>query len=295
MICVMSVTTGMGQIISVPSQPEVFPFNWVSKITTNTVILTKPWCFFSNVSCTPDCEVWVVPAVNTGMSNFDADKSASNIISLSPYPTAFSTITSKNYFLTKVGLYSDFPCSPITGPSYFVVGSDGNCSTKNCNGVLPVGSTVRFKYLLLSPINETVLAESQWSNNVTLYSVNNTGALNVTFAGRSPPMVVITTLVCVATGLLLLLLLAAIIYVCCCKRDRRKTVQVSDSLRVRKYDTHNLKESSPYSNQAYEHDSGRFASAEQKQYGDVQHHTKPIKLKSYTDYDLPVTKPATQL
>ncbi|KAM6970048.1 uroplakin-3b [Aplochiton taeniatus] len=219
----MGVWTGTGQIISVDNTPQVFPFNWVSKVTTNTVILTKPWCFFDNLTCT-DCEVWLVPAIDAGQNNFDTDKNASNIISLSPYPSAFSADTSKKYFLTKVGLKQDFPCSPITGPIYFVVGSDGNCSSNNCNGVLPVGSTVS-----------------------------------------------------------------------CCRQTKQQSLQVTDSLRIRKYDTHNLKDQSPYSNHAYEDDSGRFASAEPKRYGDVKEQTNPIRLKSYTDYDVHVKKPATEL
>lgn len=82
----------------------------------------------------------ICPATDT----FDADKTNPDLLSLSPYPTAFTASTSKNYYLTKVGLLKDFLCSSVSGMTYFRVGSEGNCPTANCNGVLPDGSTVKY-------------------------------------------------------------------------------------------------------------------------------------------------------
>lgn len=82
------------------------------------------------------------------IDSFEADKTNPDLLSLSPYPTAFTANASKNYFLTKVGLLKDFLCpsasSGVSGSTYFRVGSEGSCATANCNGVLPDGSTIKY-------------------------------------------------------------------------------------------------------------------------------------------------------
>ena len=88
-------------------------------------------------------KVYLILTILTGVQNFDKDKTSSNILSLSPYPTAFTNQRSKNYFLTKVGPLENFNCKNISAIKDFRVGSDGNCSDPNCNGVLPTGSNVR--------------------------------------------------------------------------------------------------------------------------------------------------------
>ncbi|XP_038844388.1 uroplakin-3b [Salvelinus namaycush] len=215
---------------------------------------------------------------SAGGSNYDADKNMAYIDTLSPYPTAFSSNTSKKYFLTKLGLQKDYPCPIVAGTDYFRVGSDGSCSTPNCNGILPVGSTARFKYVLINPANKTVVAESLWSNNITLYALKDPERIDNGFAGRSASMIVITSILCSFLALLLLLLLIMLSYVLCCRKEKQE-IQVPGSVRM--YDTHNLKDPSPYVNRAYEDEPQRPTV------------TSPIRLKSYTDYDL--KKPATEL
>ncbi|KAK6322486.1 hypothetical protein J4Q44_G00072780 [Coregonus suidteri] len=278
----LSVRTGLGQIVPVNNTPAIIPFSLAGKLTSNSVILMSPSCYFdslTSLSCTSaTCEIWLVPAIDTGVSTYDADKTISNIDSLSPYPTAFSSNTSKKYFLTKLGLQKDYLCPIVNGPNYFRVGSDGACSTTNCNGVLPVGSTARFKYVLINPATRTVVAESLWSNNIPLYSLKDPGSIDDGLAGRSAAMIVITSILCSFLALLLLLLLILLIYVLCCRKEKQE-IQVPGSVRM--YDTHNLKGPSPYVNPAYEDEPQRTTA------------TNPIRLKSYADYDL--TKPATEL
>ncbi|XP_045549488.1 uroplakin-3b-like protein 1 isoform X1 [Salmo salar] len=269
--------------VPVNNTPEITPSSLAAKLTSNSVILTSPSCYFNglgNLSCnsTTTCEIWLVSAKDTGVSNYDADNKMPYIDTRSPYPTAFSSNTSKKYFLTKLGLQKAYPCPIVAGTGYFRVGSDGNCSTPNCNGILPVGSTARFKYVLINPANKTVVAESLWSNNITLYSLKDPEKIDNGFAGRSAAMIVITAILCSFLALLLLLLLIMLIYVLCCRKEKQE-IQVPGS--VRTYDTHNLKEPSPYVNHAYEDEPQRPTA------------TSPIRLKSYTDYDL--KKPATEL
>lgn len=49
--------------------------------------------------------------------------------------------------MTNLGPQNAFTCPPNsanTTPSYFPVGAEGACSTTNCNGALPEGSTMRY-------------------------------------------------------------------------------------------------------------------------------------------------------
>ncbi|XP_031428656.1 uroplakin-3b [Clupea harengus] len=191
----------------------------------------------------------ICPATNT----FDADKTNPDLLSLSPYPTAFTASTSKNYYLTKVGLLKDFLCSSVSGMTYFRVGSEGNCPTANCNGVLPDGSTVNFKYLLLDPTNKTILSETKWSEDISLYALQNPDAIDDSLPGRSAAMVVITAILCVAVFLLILLLLSMLILALCW--DDKEPIRALGSLRIPEYDTHNFKDpAAPYINPSFEHD-----------------------------------------
>ncbi|XP_030648830.1 uroplakin-3b [Chanos chanos] len=243
-------------------KPEVTLQNFVAKITSNTVILAKPICPFgnlTNLTCTPDvCEIWLVPALNSAASTFDADKTDPTILTLSPYPTAFNN-GSKNYFLTKVGIQKDVNCSSSPSNQYFRVGAEGDCSTANCNGVLPVGSTVKFKYLLVEPTNKTVLADTEWSDNITLYTLKDPNGINTGLPARSGAMVVITTILSVAMAILLLFLLILLILTLCYSRSEPISV---GSLRVPRYDTHNVKGTTPYVNPTYESDGNKYATSD---------------------------------
>ncbi|KAI7813539.1 uroplakin-3b [Triplophysa rosa] len=248
--------------------PVLTPADLQAKITTNTVILKQPHCYF-NETC-PTCEIWLVPALSSATSTFDADRTNSNILSLSPYPSAFGPLA-KNYFLTKVGLLSTFPCSASSDSLYFVVGADGNCTTVNCNGILPTGSVVRFKYVLVNG-SGIIINETNWSANITLFTPQNPASIYDGFIARSGAMVVITTILSVAAGLLLLLFFIMLCVVCCRKKESKsitarssmpqpiparssmpQPITVRSSMRMPRYDTHNLNDRvHPYDNPAYE-------------------------------------------
>ncbi|KAG5283950.1 hypothetical protein AALO_G00021330 [Alosa alosa] len=251
---------GPGKSETVEHAPSVTPLNYVGKITTDTVILSTPQCYFgipTNSSCNQtDCEIWLVPALKSSINNFDADQTNPDLLSLSPYPTAFTANGSKNYFLTKVGLLKDFLCSSAfardSGSTYFRVGSEGSCTTTNCNGVLPDGSTVNFKYLVLDPANKAVLSETKWSDDISLYTSQNPDAIDDSLPGRSAAMVVITAILSVAMFFLLVLLVTMLILALCW--GEKEPIQVLGSLRIPQYDTHHFKDPAPHVNPSYEHD-----------------------------------------
>ncbi|XP_051532019.1 uroplakin-3b-like [Myxocyprinus asiaticus] len=260
-------------------KPEITPNDFQAKITTNSVILKQPHCYFTQ-TCTPDdCEIWLVSSLFSATSTFETDRINPNILSLSPYPAAFSGQLSKNYFLTKVGLKKDFPCSAASDDLYFVVGADGNCTTTNCNGVLPVGSTVRFKYVLVNGNSQTILNQTDWSDNITLYTPKDPQSIYDGLNRRSGAMVVITTILCVAVALLLLFFFIMLCLVCCGRKDS-KPITVMNSFRIPHYDTHNLKDSvHPYDNPAYESGGKKYSTSDTLPKSGVIQTSDGIKLQ----------------
>ncbi|XP_016369836.1 uroplakin-3a-like isoform X2 [Sinocyclocheilus rhinocerous] len=225
--------TGEGQIF----QPELASNAFLAKVTSNTVILKQPYCVF-NQPC-PGCEIWLVAGLCS----------------------AFNP-SSSNFFLTRVGLLSDFPCNQYPNDRYFVVGADGICSGVNCNGVLPDGSIVCFKYLLIDA-NGALVNSSNWSGNITLPKLLPLHTIYDGLSARSGAMVVITTILCVAAALLLLLFLIMLCVTCCrpTKKDG-KQISVMNSIRIPRYDTHNLKDSvHPYDNPAYQSDLKNYSTS----------------------------------
>ncbi|XP_051981335.1 uroplakin-3b-like [Xyrauchen texanus] len=240
-------------------KPEITPNDIQAKITTNSVILKHPYCYF-NQTCTPDdCEIWLVPALVSATGTFETESVNANILSLSPYPSAFIEPLSKNYFLTKVGLQKGFPCIAASDALYFIVGADGKCSTPNCNGVLPVGSTFRFKYLLVNGTSKTILNQTDWSDNINLYTPKNPESIYDGFSRRSGAMIVITSILCVAVALLLLFFFIMLCLVCCGRKDS-KPITIVNSFRIPHYDIHNLKNTvQPYDNPAYESEGKKYS------------------------------------
>ncbi|XP_026109405.1 uncharacterized protein LOC113081540 [Carassius auratus] len=259
-ICLMSLLsvwmqTGEGQIF----QPELTPNAFLATVTSNTVILKQPFGVFDQTCL--GCEIWLAAGLCSANGIFDAQVNSStpNILGLSPYPTAFNP-SSKNFFLTRVGLLSDFPCSQSSNDRYFVVGADGQCSGINCNGVLPDGLPVCFKYLLINT-NGNLVNSSNWSVNITLPKLLNHQTINDGLSARSGAMVVITAILCAAAGLLLLLFFIMLCITCCTKKES-KQISVTDSIRIPRYDTHDLKEHvHPYDNPAYQSDLKNYSTA----------------------------------
>ncbi|KAI4902066.1 hypothetical protein NFI96_033537 [Prochilodus magdalenae] len=250
LMCMLPV--GIHTIADLKCSP-VLTQDMAANITTNSVILQEQSCctdFSPLPNCTQDkCELWLVSAVDTGVTNFDNDSDNPMILSLSPYPNAFTGNTAKNYYLTRI--QSNFHCpAPSTG-NYFRVGADGKCLTDNCNGVLPEGSTARFKYLILNPANNKIHAASSWSQSITLYTSKDPSTIGDGFAGRSGAMVVITSILAVAAAVLLLFLLI-ILALCCCGSKGKAPGSVMGSFRIPRYDTHQLKDPAPYDNFAFE-------------------------------------------
>ncbi|KAM9440455.1 uroplakin-3b [Clarias gariepinus] len=237
------------------------PPNLVVPVTTNNVYLQKPFCYFDNVTCGAQgpCIVWLAAALSSAIGTFDIDKTNPNLISLTSYPTTFNS-DQKNYFVTQVGSQNNLHCTNSgIPPTYFQVGASGACTVANCNGLLPSGQTMSFKYFLANSSN-SLIAESNWSNNITLNTLKGPASLGSGYAGRSAAMVVITSILCVAAALLLFLLLAFLIMACCCHKGKTQTYNTRrqpsliGSLRIPSYDVHNLKNPSPYDNTAYEHE-----------------------------------------
>ncbi|KAG7314551.1 hypothetical protein KOW79_021854 [Hemibagrus wyckioides] len=226
-------------------------------VTTNTVNLQQPYCYFENTSLCGNktqCSVWLVSSLSSATSSYD--KLTAGYIA--PYNANTYTSNGIGYSTIPINSLDKIPCNGTT-PNNFVVGADTVCSKPNCNGVLPAGQAMSFKYILVDQ-NNSIIANTNWLQNVTTKNIQSPGSLGSAYAGRSGAMVVITAILSVAMALLLLLLLIALILACCCRRGKsqsyeaRRQPSVIGSLRIPSYDVHHLKNPSPYDNPAYEHE-----------------------------------------
>ncbi|GAA6107567.1 uroplakin-3b [Tachysurus ichikawai] len=207
-------------------------------------------CLAVLLACVILCKTFAITT-----STYDQKKLTNGFFA--PYPSAY-TSNGTGYSTTLINSLDKIPC-PGTSPSNFLVGAGGNCQTSGCNGILPTGANMSFKYILVNNTDE-ILAETQWSPNIALKNVKSPDSIGNSYAGRSAAMVVITAILSVAMALLLLLLLIALILACCCRRGKTQTHEVRrqpsliGSLRIPSYDVHHLKNPSPYDNPVYEQD-----------------------------------------
>ncbi|KAG1957438.1 uroplakin-3b [Pimephales promelas] len=257
--------TGEGQSLF---KPQLSP-DLQGKITSNTVILKEPFCVFEG-PCV-GCEIWLVAALTSAISTFDAQlqNSPSDILSVSPYPTAFDQ-SSKNFFVTRVGRLEIFPCDGSSNDLYFQVGKEGKCTTPNCNGILPDGSKVSFKYLLIDVNQNTVVRSSDWSDSIPLMTNKNPQSINEGLSARSGAMVVITTILCVAAALLLLLFFIMLCVACCGRKDISQSqgqgttpMRAMNSIRIPRYDIHSLRgQPHPYDNPGFVSEGKKYSTSE---------------------------------
>ncbi|XP_018597396.1 uroplakin-3a-like [Scleropages formosus] len=142
---------------------------------------------------------------------FDIEKSHPDVLSSSPYPSAFTGEKPKGFYITRLGPLWDYPCSPLFRGRYFRVGDDGNCTLVNCNGILPPGSTVRVKYILTDPKTAGLVLESKWSNPIALITPVPNSIIDDGLKEHSAEMVVITVVTSWLMAALLLLLVGLLI------------------------------------------------------------------------------------
>ncbi|KAK7165326.1 hypothetical protein R3I94_003631 [Phoxinus phoxinus] len=256
--------TGQGLIF----QPELSPSDLQGKITSNTVTLKQPYCVFDQ-AC-DGCVIWLVAALSSENRTFDSQltTSAPDVLNKSPYPKAFEPLL-WDFFVTKVGPLADFPCSQSSNNVYFRVGAEGKCSGANCNGILPVGSNVSFKYLLINADNLIIVNASDWSKSIHLKTNQNPQSINDGLSARSAAMIVITSILSVAAALLLLLFFI-MLCVAYCGRSKdisqgqaTSPMKVMNSIRIPHYDTHSLRgKAHPYDNPGYVSEGKNYSTSE---------------------------------
>ncbi|XP_067296041.1 uroplakin-3b [Pseudorasbora parva] len=248
--------TGRGRLSSL--QPQLTTNNFIGKITSNTVILKQPYCISDQTK--DGDELWLVAALCSANTVFDNEvtnaptPSAPYILNLSPYPKAFDP-PSWNFFVTRVGPLANFPCNQASNDVYFKVGTDGKCSGTNCNGILPDGSPISFKYLQID-VSRIIVNSSSWSACIPLAKSQNLQTIDDGLSARSGAMVVIISILCAAVALLLLIffIMLCVAY-CGRKKDISQGTSPSrgmNSIRIPRYDIHSLRRAHPYDNPSYE-------------------------------------------
>ncbi|XP_078076229.1 uroplakin-3a-like [Mustelus asterias] len=207
-------------------KPEVPSIGEIQALrTTTTVTLTKPICVFAN---------------GTIVDVFGVQASVNSI------PNEIGNSSIRSYQQTRGGATGpyraasfgmpDCTSSPFvasTNPAriqaeindyLFRVGNDVRClkqinnPPENCNAPLAAGGMYRFKYALRNGPTNVFIAETLWSDSITLLQASELSALAAA-SRRTGGMVVITTILVILLFLLLCAFVALLMYIFCLKKE----------------------------------------------------------------------------
>uniref|UniRef100_UPI00398F310D uroplakin-3b n=1 Tax=Pristiophorus japonicus TaxID=55135 RepID=UPI00398F310D len=243
-LCVLCSST-YGVPTMVDYIPEIVPQRIPGRITQTTVALEQPLCVFDRIelSC-PNCDVWLVVANNTGVSEFQSIK---NGMVNSSLLTLLNAVTGpKNFYFTVKTERGNYVCPTATVSnliSTLRVGSEVPCRTPNCNAPLHTGGTFRMKYILHNPNRATanIVGETNWSGEIKLFDAVDPGVIGTRPGRRTGGMVVLTTILAILLFLLLALFAAMLALVCCKKSASTNFVQPVNTFgSLRQYHTHSL-------------------------------------------------------
>ncbi|RLV95840.1 hypothetical protein DV515_00012757 [Chloebia gouldiae] len=202
-------------------------------VTASTFVLNQPHCVFENYS---NAVVWLVVANNMGTSGFN------NSMKPGTPETAFQGFPDKvSAYMTLNATLGSYPCpKPSQDITVLRVGSETSCAKDatrpTCNGPLPGPGPYWVKFLALE--GSVPVAETDWSVPIMLRTAKPSSSIS-TGSGQSAGMIVITTILSILFAILLAGLVAMLVF---CGSDScgSSTFSKSDSVTVRRYNTHHV-------------------------------------------------------
>ncbi|NXE05194.1 UPKL2 protein, partial [Lophotis ruficrista] len=200
--------------------------------TTSTFVLEQPRCIFERHS---DAVIWLVVAVPDAVPNFN------NSMGPGTPERAFQgfPVTAPAYMTLNTTLLN-YPCPTPTGEiAVLRVGSETACTgddTKpTCNGPLPGPGPYRVKFLALDGAEP--VAETAWSEPITLRRAQPFGSIAATGGGHSPGMIALTAILSILFAILLAGLVAMVVF---WSYGGSSTFSKPEAVTVRRYNTHHV-------------------------------------------------------
>uniref|UniRef100_A0A493T1P3 Uroplakin 3B n=2 Tax=Anas platyrhynchos TaxID=8839 RepID=A0A493T1P3_ANAPP len=221
-----------------PYEPILTEHKMSGRITGSTFVLEQPRCAFDNVTAVGTAtSIWLVVAEAAAPVSFPT--------SVQPgLPQwAFQNFpTNTSAYLTLEATILNYPCSK-NPPEITVlrVGSESSCAKNSavptCNGPLPGPGPYKVKFLALNGTEP--VAETQWSQPITLRTAQQPPSGPGAGGKRSAEMIAITSILSILLALLLAGLVATLAF---SGSDPcgRGGVFKPEAASVRRYNTHHV-------------------------------------------------------
>ncbi|XP_040438358.1 uroplakin-3b-like protein 1 [Falco naumanni] len=202
--------------------------------TTSTFVLEQPRCVF-NVR--DDAVIWLVVAVPKAVPDFN------NSVEPGTPERAFQGFpTTAPAYMTLNSTLLHYPCPKKPGDiTVLRVGSETSCTRAEtrptCNGPLPGPGPYRVKFLALE--GSEPVAETAWSEPITLRTAQSPSSIPTTGSGHSASMIAITSILSILFAILLAGLLAMLVLgsdTC----GGSSTFSKPEAVTVQRYNTHHV-------------------------------------------------------
>ncbi|NXO03487.1 UPKL2 protein, partial [Rhinopomastus cyanomelas] len=204
-------------------------------VTTSTFTLKQPRCIFREHET---AIIWLVVAIPEAVSSFN------NSVEPGTPERAFQEFpNSTSAYMTLNTTFLNYPCPESTGDiTVLRVGSETNCikdeMRPTCNGPLPSPGPYRVKFLAFE--GSEPVAETNWSEDITLGTAQSPSSISATGSGHSAGMITLTTILSILFAILLAALLAMLIFWSSDACGSSGTFSKSESVSVRRYNTHHV-------------------------------------------------------
>ncbi|KAM6373234.1 uroplakin-3b-like protein 2 [Pluvialis apricaria] len=205
------------------------------RTTATTFVLEQPRCVFTKDQ--GNAVIWLVVAVPTAVPNFN------NSVGPGTPERQFQNFPSKALaYMTLNTTILNYPCPKNPGDiTVLRVGSETSCAEDEnrptCNGPLPGPGPYQVKFLALN--DSEPVAETAWSDPITLRTARSPSSIPAMGSGRSAGMIALTSIL----SILFAILLAGLVAMLVCGSDGSSgssTFNKPEAVTVRRYNTHHV-------------------------------------------------------
>ncbi|NXB32076.1 UPK3B protein, partial [Eulacestoma nigropectus] len=223
-------------IVELPDRPALTQTPPLEGLTTaSTFVLDQPRCVFENYS---NAVIWLVVALDKATSTFN------NTARPGTSETAFQRFpASVSAYMTLNATLANYPCRKPAGDiTVLRVGSETSCAQDEarptCNGPLPGPGPYQVKFLALE--GSEPVAETAWSEPITLRTAKSPSTIPTTDSGHSAGMIAITTILSILFAILLAGLVAMLVFWDSDSCGGSSTFSKPESVTVRRYTPHHV-------------------------------------------------------
>ncbi|XP_063198163.1 uncharacterized protein LOC134518843 [Chroicocephalus ridibundus] len=203
--------------------------------TTSTFVLDQPRCVFTNVS--KDTVIWLVVADPRAVPDFD------NSVEPGGPGREFQQFLNSTFaYMTLNTTILNYPCPKNPGDiTVLRVGSETRCAKDKkrptCNGPLPGPGPYQVKFLALD--GSKPVAQTAWSEPITLSTAQPSGNIPVPGSGHSAGMIALTSILSILFAILLAGLVAMLLWGSDASSGS-STFSKPEAVTVRRYNTHHV-------------------------------------------------------